>query len=915
MIGKTISHYRILNKLGEGGMGIVYKAEDTKLDRSVVLKFLPERLLRDEEAKKRFVREAKAASALNHPNISTIYEIGEEAEQSFISMEYVDGKSIKELLSQRTLAPDEVLEIAMQVCEGLVSAHEKGIIHRDIKSGNIMVTTRGQAKIMDFGLAKLSGQTTITKADTTMGTVAYMSPEQAQGETLDHRTDIWSLGVVLYEMLTGELPFRSEYEQAVIYSIINEDPRPVTESNPEVPESLNTIVKIALERDPAHRYQSIDQMLGDLRAVRNGFAVSKKPATQRKTRRTLFISVVALLAVIAAVVLTQHKQEPIPRKIPVGVMFFDNQTGEARYDYLRKVLADLLITDLSQSRYLQVMTFPRMFDLLKSLGQEGVEVIDAAVGFELCKLGGANVMVLGSLMKSGDTFALNTQVLDVNTKELIAPPYRVKGEGEGSILGSLVDELTDKIIKGLEISAREIELERKDIRQLTTTSLEAYRYYFAGREAAFAMYSQKAIENLEKAVALDSAFLEAYNHLARQYYITGEKEKALGVVEKAKSSSKKLPEEELVELLALEAYLRHDWDQAIAYYKKLTTIYPENIGAHGDLGTIYYQKKMMCDEGIAEFEKILELDPQGITHYSTFAYNLLGWAYFRKGKLGKADGAFKKYVALLPNQAYPLTVLGDFHLIVGNYDEAIINFQQSLKIDPDYLLTSELLGEAYLAKGMYTRALRSYRTYLAVSSTEIERAKAHFLLGKLYYLKGEYTKAAEECLQALLLNPEMIRAHWMQGLTLIKKGMSDQAETEALSIERLIEKTKDGETQTYYYHLLGELALSKNLYPQALENLGKAANIESLDRAFFANSLGQAYFRIGQLNEAVEEFQAVLEINPNYAQTHYLLGLIYEKRGEKDKARDYYQRFLEIWKDADDSLRQFVETKNRLQQL
>lgn len=896
-------------------MGIVYKAEDTKLDRSVVLKFLPEQLLRDEEARRRFVREAKAASALNHPNISTIYEIGEEAEQSFISMEYVEGKSIKELLNQKTLAPDEVLEIAMQVCEGLISAHEKGIVHRDIKSGNIMVTTRGQAKIMDFGLAKLSGQTTITKTDTTMGTVAYMSPEQARGETLDYRTDIWSLGVVLYEMLTGELPFKSDYEQAVIYSILKEDPRPVTESNREVPEGLNTIVKRALEKDPAHRYQSIGQMLQDLQAVRNGFAVSGKPVTARKRRRTVFISVVALLAVIVAVVLTQHKEESIPRKIPVGVMFFDNQTGEARYDYLRKVLADMLITDLSQSRYLQVMTFPRMFDLLKSLGQEGVEVIDAAVGFELCKLAGANVMVLGSLMKSGDTFALNTQVLDVNTKELIASPYRVKGEGEGSILGSLVDELTDKIIKGLEISAKEIELERKDIRQLTTTSLEAYKYYFAGREAAFVMYSQKAIENFEKAVALDTAFLEAHNALARQYYITGEKEKALGVIEKAKSSSKRLPEEELVELLALEAYLRHDWDQAIAYYKKLTSIYPENIGAHGDLGTIYYQKKMMCEEGIAEFEKILELDPQGITHYSTFAYNLLGWAYFRKGELGKADEAFKKYVALLPNQAYPLTVLGDFHLIVGNYDEAIMNFEQSLEIDPDYLLTSELLGEAYLAKGMYTQALRSYRTYLGVSATEIEKAKAHSLFGRLYYLKGEYTKATEECLQALHLNPEMIQAHWIQGLTLVKKGMFDQAETEALNIERLIEKTKDDESQTYYYHLLGELAFSKNLYPQALENLGKAANIKSLDRAFFVNSLGQAYFKLGQLDEAAEEFQAVLEINPNYAQAHYLLGLIYEKKGEKGKARDHYQEFLGIWKDADDSLRQLMETKNRLQQL
>ena len=896
-------------------MGVVYKAEDTTLDRSVVLKFLPEQLLRDEEAKRRFVREAKAASALNHPNISTIYEIGEEAGQSFISMEYVDGKSIKELLNQKTLAPDEILEIAMQVCQGLISAHDKGIVHRDIKSGNIMVTTRGQAKIMDFGLAKLSGQTTITKTDTTMGTVAYMSPEQARGETLDHRTDIWSLGVVLYEMLTGGLPFKSTYDQAVIYSIINEDPMPVTESNQEVPESLNTIVKRALEKDPARRYQSIDQMLQDLQAVRNGFAVSGKRVTERKRRRIVFISVVALLAVIVAVVLTQHKEEPIPRKIPVGVMFFDNQTGEARYDYLRKVLADLLITDLSQSRYLQVMTFPRMFDLLKSLGQEGVEVIDAAVGFELCKLGGANVMVLGSLMKSGDTFALNTQVLDVNTKELIAPPYRVKGEGEGSILGSLVDELTDKIKKGLEISAREIELERKDIRKLTTTSLEAYRYYFAGREAAFAMYSQKAIENFEKAVALDSAFLEARNALARQYYITGEKEKALGVIEKAKSSSKRLPEEELIELLALEAYLRHDWDQAITYYKKLTSIYPENIGAHGDLGTIYYQKKMMCDEGIAEFEKILELDPQGITHYSTFAYNLLGWAYFRKGELGKADGAFKKYVELLPNQAYPLNVLGEFHLIVGNYDQAIEDLSRSVEIDPNYPMTFAILGDAYLARGIYKQGANSYDKYLALSISEVEKANAHFSLGRLYYLKGDYEKAIGECREALKLDPDLAGAHWILGLTFVARGMFSQAISEASIIKESVEKTKDDELKAYYHHLSGKISLSQNLFDQALENFNKAAAIWSLQRTFFVNALGEAYFEVGKLNEAVEKFQVVLETNPNYAQTHYLLGLVYQKRGQKDKARRHLQNFLELWRDADEDLPRLIEAKRQLEQL
>ena len=222
MIGKTISHYKILEKLGEGGMGVVYKAQDTKLDRIVALKFLPRNLLCDSEAKARFTHEAKAASALNHTNITTIYEIDEVEGECFICMEYIEGKNLKDRIESAPLKIAEAIGIALQIAEGLQEAHQKGIIHRDIKSANIMQTTRGQVKIMDFGLAKLAGQTRLTKTGATMGTFAYMSPEQAKGEKVDHRADIWSLGVVIYEMVTGQLPFKSEYEQAIVYSIMNE---------------------------------------------------------------------------------------------------------------------------------------------------------------------------------------------------------------------------------------------------------------------------------------------------------------------------------------------------------------------------------------------------------------------------------------------------------------------------------------------------------------------------------------------------------------------------------------------------------------------------------------------------------------------------------------------------------------------
>jgi serine/threonine protein kinase len=267
MIGKTVSHYRILEELGRGGMGIVYKAEDTKLKRTVALKFLPSELNHNEDAKNRFIHESQAAAALNHPNICTIHEVDESEGQSFIAMECIEGRSIREKIETGPLKLKDTVDIAIQVAEGLKEAHGKDIVHRDIKSANIMVTEKGRAKIMDFGLAKLSGKTKLTRTGTTLGTVAYMSPEQTRGEEVDHRSDIWSLGVILYEMVTGQLPFKGDYEQAIVFSILNEEPEPVTSVRTGVPMDLEKIIHKSMKKNPGERYQSVSDLLVDLRAL------------------------------------------------------------------------------------------------------------------------------------------------------------------------------------------------------------------------------------------------------------------------------------------------------------------------------------------------------------------------------------------------------------------------------------------------------------------------------------------------------------------------------------------------------------------------------------------------------------------------------------------------------------------------
>jgi len=411
MIGKTVSHYRILEKLGEGGMGIVYKAEDTKLGRMVALKFLPPELTRDHEAKERFVQEARAASALDHPNICNVHEIDETNDgQTFIAMACYDGESLKAKIERGPLKLEETLDIASQVAQGLAKAHGQGIIHRDIKPANILVTNDGLAKIVDFGLAKLAGRK-LTKTGKTLGTAQYMSPEQALGKEVDQRADIWSLGIVLYEMLTGKHAFPGEYEQATLYSILNEEPEPVTALRSGVPMELERIVKKTLAKNPAERYQHADEMLADISRLRKELSVDsggRSPGGGRRRisrRRAIFgIPVIFVLLALAFVLFKSAVFRGVrgpAARMSIAVVAFENRTGDASYDNYRMVIPDLLITKLEQSKFLRVATWERLRDLLKQIGKGDIQVIDRDAGFEACLKGGISTIVTGSFTRQG----------------------------------------------------------------------------------------------------------------------------------------------------------------------------------------------------------------------------------------------------------------------------------------------------------------------------------------------------------------------------------------------------------------------------------------------------------------------------------------------------------------------------------
>lgn len=513
MIGKTVSHYRILDKLGEGGMGVVYKAEDTKLKRFVALKFLPPELTRDPEAKARFIHEAQAASALDHPNICTIYEIDETADgQLYICMACYEGVTLQEKIRQGPLPVEEALDISLQLGRGLDRAHESEIVHRDIKPANVLITTRGEAKILDFGLAKLAGQTRLTRAGTTVGTVAYMSPEQTRGRAVDHRTDIWSLGVVLYEMLTGVLPFGGEYEQAVMFSIVNEEPRPIDTLRPGLPDDLKRIIEKALSKVTEGRYQTAGALVNDLSefnerlkmpAARSTRAAGRGAPSRGRRRFGVYGMLSILIVVLGAYLILTRFVGPERSKGPPGepsgsetvslapsgltaaryeksivVLPFDDISPGRDNEYFSDGLTEEIIADLSKVHALRVISRTSAMKL------KGTDKNVQDIGREL----NVQYVLEGSVRKAGTDLRITAQLIDAtNDAHLWAEKYT----------GTLDDvfDMQEKVSRAI-VDALKMKLSPEEDRRIAQRPIEnarAYEYYLRARKDIF-LYTEDALE-------------------------------------------------------------------------------------------------------------------------------------------------------------------------------------------------------------------------------------------------------------------------------------------------------------------------------------------------------------------------------------------------------------------------------------
>jgi serine/threonine protein kinase/Tfp pilus assembly protein PilF len=980
--GSTFAgRYQIIEELGKGGMGKVYKAQDTDLKEKVAIKLLKPEIAADKKTIERFRNELKFARKIRHKNVCQMYDLNKEEGSHYITMEYVDGKDLKSMIRMMgQLSSGKTIFIAKQVCEGLAEAHRLGVIHRDLKPQNVMVDDEGNARIMDFGIARSLKTKGITATGVMIGTPEYMSPEQVEAKEADQRSDIYSLGVILYEMVTGRVPFEGDTHLSVAVKQKTETPEDPRKLNSQVPEDLSKVILQCMEKDKGKRYQDAGEVQAELEKIEKGIPTTerivpkRKPITSREITVTfrmkkLLIPALAVIVIIAAAIvifqlIPQKKSAPIsPEGKPsLAVLYFKNNTGDKSLDHLRTMLSDLLITDLFQSRYLGVLSRAKLFEILSQLNQLEAETYPANILKEVAVQGGVNHLLLGSYARMGDVFRIDVVIQEASTGKIIGSE-RVEARGEEDVFPK-VDELTRKIKANFKLSEEDITSDLdKDIEKITTSSPEAYKFYIEGLKYIGAGDLRGCITLMEKAVEIDPEFAAAYSYISAAYGALYRFSESKKYIQKALEFKDRVSDRER---LSIEGSFflgsEKTYDKAIEAFTKLLELYPEDLGGNIGLGTLYRDIEEW-DKAIERYEKAIPTKFKAIAPYTGAAR-----AYMGKGLYNKAKEILEEYITNVSGNFVIHYILARNYIQQGKLNLALTELDKAFVLDPTrygnflrrgdvYVYTVDLVkaeeeylklkdhrepfGRIWMKLRLRSLNMLQGRFEKAEIMTKqgIEFAKKmgeyswksvfHNCLALTYLKMGRLEEALKECDLAMdsARNWEDLErqriALCTKGLVYVKMKSMEEAQRTADELMQVIEEGMNKKAIRYHYLLTGKIELHKGNYSQAIEHFKNAISLLSHGplnkQVHFIDPLAFAYYKAGDLENALKHYEWITSLTQGriresdlYAKSFYMLGKIYEQKESKGKAIEHYEKFLDLWKDADPGIVEVEDARKRL---
>jgi serine/threonine protein kinase/tetratricopeptide (TPR) repeat protein len=938
MIGKTISHYRIIEKLGGGGMGVVYKAEDTRLHRFAALKFLPPDVDSDPQAVARLRREARAASALNHPNICTIYDIDEQDGHTFIAMEFLDGQTLKHTIDAHALELAPLLLIAIDIAEGIEAAHAAGIIHRDLKPANVFVNRRGHAKILDFGLAKiLSGggravgaaaaeaptmsEDGLTSPGAAIGTIAYMSPEQARGKELDARSDLFSFGTLLYEMATGVLPFPGDTLAVIFDRILNSPPPSPARLNAQLPAELERIINKALEKDPDLRYQSASEIRADLQRLKRdtdsgrttGIVTESRVVSSRQSARWAAFAGIAILVIglaAGAWLWSIRKAHRLTDKDTIVLSDFTNTTGDAVFD---GTLRQGLSVQLEQSPFLSIVSDQQVQDTLKLMGQKPDAVLTPGIARELCQRTGSTAVLDGSIAKIGSPYLLTLKAVNCASGETLASTEAQASDKDHVLdaLGKTASEMRNKLGESLN-TVRKFDT---PLQQATTSSLEALKAFSSAHAVMGAGGGPAAaIPFLKQAIELDPNFAAAYAWLGIEYTSLGESSIAAGYTRKAYDLRGRTSEPEKY-LIAAVYYkeVTGDLSQAVQSCKLWMQAYPRAAMPHIYLAGAIYPILGEYGKGVEESREAIRLGPAHPVPYAFLMFHSISLNRLEDAKAAYAQAAGRKLHS-------PLYLLALYQIAFLERDTAGMSRQAAMAADQppaeDEMLSMEADSAAYFGRLGNARELSRRAADAAQRAAEKEAAAMYSGLAALREALFGNTAQAKRLAAAAMQHSTGIDVQY--GSALASLYAADQLRAEAVAADLDKRFPEAAIVQSNYLPTLrAKLALSKGNPHEALEilkeslpyELGKSTySVYGWTSLYPAYVRGEAYLAAHQGSEAAAEFEKILDhpgavVNqPIGALAQLQLGRAFAMQGDTAKAKNAYQAFLTLWKDADSDI-------------